>query len=42
MITLTGPGGTGKTRLSMQLAAEATDIFPDGVYFIDLSAIDQP
>jgi predicted ATPase/class 3 adenylate cyclase len=42
VITLTGPGGTGKTRLSMQLAAEATDIFPDGVYFIDLSAIDQP
>ncbi len=42
VITLTGPGGTGKTRLSMQLAAEATDLFPDGVYFIDLSAVDQP
>lgn len=42
VITLTGPGGTGKTRLSVQLAADAIDIFPDGVYFIDLSAIDQP
>jgi predicted ATPase len=42
VITLTGPGGTGKTRLSVQLGADAIDIFPDGVYFIDLSAIDQP
>ncbi|MGH2406477.1 MAG: adenylate/guanylate cyclase domain-containing protein [Candidatus Limnocylindrales bacterium] len=39
LLTLTGPGGTGKTRLALQLAAEAIDDFPDGVYFVPLEPI---
>ncbi|HEY8178320.1 MAG TPA: AAA family ATPase [Candidatus Limnocylindria bacterium] len=42
LLTLTGPGGTGKTRLSLQLAADATDRFRDGVYFVPLGTIDTP
>ncbi|HEX2194519.1 MAG TPA: adenylate/guanylate cyclase domain-containing protein, partial [Candidatus Limnocylindria bacterium] len=42
LLTLTGPGGTGKTRLSLQLAAEATDAFPDGVYWVPLGTITDP
>jgi predicted ATPase/class 3 adenylate cyclase len=41
LLTLTGPGGTGKTRLSLQIAADATDRFPDGIYFVPLGAISQ-
>jgi len=41
LLTLTGPGGTGKTRLSLQIAADATDRFPDGIYFIALGTISQ-
>jgi predicted ATPase/class 3 adenylate cyclase len=39
LLTLTGPGGIGKTRLSLQVAAETFDFFPDGVYFVALSAV---
>ena len=42
VLTLTGVGGTGKTRLALQAAANLTDRFPEGVYFVDLSAIDSP
>jgi predicted ATPase/class 3 adenylate cyclase len=42
VVTLTGPGGTGKTRLSIQLAAEASDDFPDGIYFVALAPISDP
>jgi predicted ATPase/class 3 adenylate cyclase len=42
LLTLTGPGGTGKTRLSLQIAADATDRFPDGIYFVPLGTIGQP
>jgi len=39
LLTLTGPGGTGKTRLSLELAARAADRFRDGVYFVPLEPI---
>jgi class 3 adenylate cyclase len=42
LLTLTGPGGTGKTRLSLAIAANVLDQFPDGVYFVPLSAIHDP
>ena len=42
LVTLTGPGGTGKTRLSLQVAAEASDRYPDGVYFVPLEPITMP
>src|SRR2546429_1125078 len=42
LMTLTGPGGIGKTRLSLQVAAETFDQFPDGVYFVPLSAVRDP
>jgi predicted ATPase/class 3 adenylate cyclase len=42
LLTLTGPGGTGKTRLALQIAADAIDRFPDGIYFVPLGTIGQP
>jgi predicted ATPase/class 3 adenylate cyclase len=42
LLTLTGPGGTGKTRLSLQLAARVSDAFPDGVFFVPLEPIRDP
>jgi predicted ATPase/class 3 adenylate cyclase len=42
LVTLTGSGGAGKTRLSLQVAADLLDQFPDGVWFIEFSAITNP
>jgi non-specific serine/threonine protein kinase len=42
LLTLTGPGGSGKTRLSLQLATEVTGGFPDGVYFVALAPVGNP
>ncbi|MFI5283621.1 MAG: ATP-binding protein [Candidatus Dormibacterales bacterium] len=42
LLTLTGEGGIGKTRLSLQVAAETFEQFPDGVYFVPLSAVRDP
>jgi predicted ATPase/class 3 adenylate cyclase len=41
LLTLTGPGGTGKTRLSLQIATDESDHFPDGIYFVPLGALSQ-
>ena len=42
LVTLTGPGGIGKTRLSVQVATELHDTYPDGVWFIALADLKQP
>lgn len=42
LLTLTGPAGTGKTRLAVAVALGLSDVFVDGVSFIDLSAITDP
>ncbi len=39
VVTLTGAGGSGKTRLLMQAGAEAADDYPDGVWFVPLAAL---
>ncbi|MFQ5966732.1 MAG: adenylate/guanylate cyclase domain-containing protein [Acidimicrobiia bacterium] len=38
LVTMTGPGGTGKTRLALQAAADNIDRFADGLYFVELAA----
>ena len=42
LVTLTGPGGTGKTRLSLQVAADLLDQFHQGVWFVELAPLSDP
>ena len=42
LVTLTGPGGTGKTRLSLRLAEESAEGFADGTWFVPLGPISDP
>lgn len=42
LVTLTGSGGAGKTRLSLQVAAGLPNAFPDGVWFIELAPLSDP
>jgi predicted ATPase/class 3 adenylate cyclase len=42
LLTITGPGGVGKTRVALQAAADLLEHFPHGVWFVDLSVLHDP
>jgi predicted ATPase/DNA-binding CsgD family transcriptional regulator len=42
LLTLTGPGGIGKTRLALRLAEDTASLFPDGVRFVSLASVSNP
>jgi predicted ATPase/class 3 adenylate cyclase len=42
LVTITGPGGVGKTRLSVAVGGALAEDFPDGVYFVELAAVTDP
>ncbi len=42
LVTITGPGGSGKTRLALRVAEGLQDAFPDGIWFVDFAPLDDP
>ena len=42
LVTPTGAGGVGKTRLAVEVAADLADEFPNGVWFFELAAVTDP
>ncbi|MDT5347875.1 MAG: hypothetical protein QOH91_1162, partial [Mycobacterium sp.] len=42
LVTLTGAGGAGKTRLAIEVAAQLTSVYPQGIWYADLAPITHP